>query len=913
MKEGMEVQLRDVIRLGTRRGLDFVVVDELRKRTGVNPSEVLKFALVELLCNALDKGDASEINVDLQAEGQFYRLMVSDNGSKKLTADELRLILDFESKASSKRGFHTVSRGYLGNALKCVFGYSYALAEANGLNPPEILVESGNYAYRIVLKPDKMQEVIDSEVSAAGREDDGLTIFTVKFPKFDLQNSASSPSVLKDLIFATSMVNPTRKITYNIFGERGSLGSAGGDKPVRRETSVLWYTSRQFLALYKEFVKAVPEAKLKDLIPLFRGFTSKKLIWEILQELTAVNHDSQTNENVQFLPATPIGQLSENAVLTLFKIMKVRCKRIGRRSVKSGLGFVGEEAFERLRERSGWQRLRYVAMPAVRVECPEYYHHGGKCENPDHVEFPYLIELAVFDRGNDKDGLKVYQCVNFMASMEDIFARIFDVSYRLGIVGIREETPITVVVHLVCPVLRWLNYGKSSLDEVADAAAYASGDSIRDLMEKAFNKVLPIPKTPRVYPPPPPRPVSWVPHGRLGDPKYEMRLKDFASEILAVDAQVTKRAKFSSRGWCYILEGLGKIHKGEFDACEKAVNDCRKIGLLPIDFVAEDQDVTRRFMGIHVASDPSVLLKQVNDEVEQMLKSLPSYTTDYWIGEKYYLMMCVEKVDILNLFKPICDEYHVPIANSKGWYPIHLRYYIAKLSMEAERRGLKPVLLLFYDHDIAGLKITKTFRKGIRDLSRATGWDPSELIIERFGLNKEDIDMYNLTWIDNLKSSSGRNPDWGRLDVQEYVKQFGVRKCESNALLKNEETLKAGEEICRRAIEKYYGKDAKERFKGKEEISKRKLKPIIEAPVWKSFQEAIKELTERLATPKPKIKLPTHAAEKEVEVEVDNKYYGRCPRCGASFDYTSSDVGRLLRCRFCNQPIKLKWKLGAEP
>lgn len=108
------------------------------------------------------------------------------------------------------------------------------------------------------------------------------------------------------------------------------------------------------------------------------------------------------------------------------------------------------------------------------------------------------------------------------------------------------------------------------------------GDSISLLMEKAFKKVLPIPKVPRIYhPPPPPKPLSWVPHGRIGDYNYERRLKDFADEILAIDAQRTKPLKYSARGWCYLLEGLGKINKGEFDACEKAINDCRKIGLLP--------------------------------------------------------------------------------------------------------------------------------------------------------------------------------------------------------------------------------------------------------------------------------------------------------------------------------------------
>lgn len=250
-------------------------------------------------------------------------------------------------------------------------------------------------------------------------------------------------------------------------------------------------------------------------------------------------------------------------------------------------------------------------------------------------------------------------------------------------------------------------------------------DSISELMEKAFDKILPIPRTPRVYrAPPPPKPVSWVPSGNLENDIYRRRLSDFAQEIKAIDAQRTKRVRYSSRGWCYLLEGLGLIDKGEFKKAQKAINDCRKLGVLSIDFVAEDQDITRRFAGIHEADDPTALLKRLRDEVEDMLEALPSKTVDYWDGEEYYLMMCVEKGDIRNLFKPICDEYHVPIVSSKGWYPILLRAHMANLSMKAERRELKPVLLLFYDHDIAGLKITKTFRKGLHDVSGGTGWEP---------------------------------------------------------------------------------------------------------------------------------------------------------------------------------------------
>jgi len=385
--------LRDLIRPGTTRGLDFVVLDELRKRTGVNPDSILKFALSEMLCNALDK-DATEINIGVKVEGDFYRLEVRDNGSKKLTLREIKLILDFKNKASSKRGFLTVSRGYLGNALKCIFGYSYALAELRGLTPPDTIVKSGGFQYRITLKPDRVREVIKSEVVTERRKDDGFTTFTVKFPKEDVDHLPYSrphpptPSVLKDLIFATSMVNPTRKIIYDMgeYGEMGTLGSKEEAKTIRKVTAVLWYNQKQFQSLYEDFLRARPEMQLKEFVALFRGFTSKKVIREILQKLNSLNHDLRGDGSVQFFPATPIKELSKQIVTALFVIMKESSKPIpkNKRSIKAVLGCVEKESLERLRERRGWKRLKYTMEPGIRVECP-YYHSKNPCPNINHV------------------------------------------------------------------------------------------------------------------------------------------------------------------------------------------------------------------------------------------------------------------------------------------------------------------------------------------------------------------------------------------------------------------------------------------------------------------------------------------------------------------------------------------------
>lgn len=458
------VELKDMIRPGTTRGLDFVVIDELRKRTGVAPDSVLKFAMSETLCNSLDKDDATRIDVDVQSEGKFYRLKISDNGSKKLTREEIELILNFDYKASSKRGFLRVSRGYLGNALKCIFGYSYALAEAEGLIPPKIVVRSAGAEYKICLKPNWVEGIIESEIATTERRNDGCTTFSVKFPKGGIDEETSE---LKNIIFATGMVNPSRRISYNLFGEKGVLGSAEGGKAIRRETSVLWYTEKQFEALFEDFRRAKPDTQLKDFMSLFRGFAERKIIRKKLQKLDSVNHDYREKPHVQFFPNTPIRGFPPTVVSRLFRAMKAGAKPISKRSVSSVLGFVGKEQFERVREQLGWEKLRYVCIPAFRVECPDEYLHDpdAPCKNPDHVRFPYLVEIAIFDRKNDGRGPEVYQCVNFMASTEDVFSKIFDIGHRLGRVGITEETPVTVVAHLVCPVLRWLGYGKGDLGE----------------------------------------------------------------------------------------------------------------------------------------------------------------------------------------------------------------------------------------------------------------------------------------------------------------------------------------------------------------------------------------------------------------------------------------------------------------
>lgn len=318
------------------------------------------------------------------------------------------------------------------------------------------------------------------------------------------------------------------------------------------------------------------------------------------------------------------------------------------------------------------------------------------------------------------------------------------------------------------------------------------------------------------------------------------RLIEFAAEIKVLSDQIG--FKVSSRGWGYLLEQAGFITKTEFDKVEKAINTCRKEGYLPVDFVAEEE--SRRFRGIEVPTEESIFesLKTALGAVledptqDRLYAGDRFYTPDWWEGEEYYIQMVVEKIDLVTLFTPVCNRYHIPIANAKGWSSILQRAEYARRFREAEERGLQCVLLYCGDHDPDGLRISDAIRQNlvqiqdIRWMDGEQGYDPSNLDIRRFGLNYDFITARDYTWIDNLITGSGGNlaspshRNHYMSYVQDYLEQFGPRKCEANAVVT---TPKAARTLCRDAIEDIVGTGARDRFQQKVDLVKDRWEHLL--------------------------------------------------------------------------------------
>ena len=134
-------------------------------------------------------------------------------------------------------------------------------------------------------------------------------------------------------------------------------------------------------------------------------------------------------------------------------------------------------------------------------------------------------------------------------------------------------------------------------------------------------------------------------------------------------------------------------------------------------------------------------------------------------------------------------------------------------------RGKRCILLYCGDHDVHGLRISTALRSNLEGVLLAfrrayPEWEDFDLDavrIERFGLNADFIKVNRLSWTNNLITGGGKDladPEhtlhWNR-DVQDYIKRFGERKVEGDALMTRPQ---AGRELCEAAILSYLDEDA---------------------------------------------------------------------------------------------------------
>jgi hypothetical protein len=299
-----------------------------------------------------------------------------------------------------------------------------------------------------------------------------------------------------------------------------------------------------------------------------------------------------------------------------------------------------------------------------------------------------------------------------------------------------------------------------------------------------------------------------IPKRRRGRPTaeaqlaYEADVEEFCSQIGKIRANLD--FEVSARGWCYILEEHGAT-KADFPTIERLFVALRKSGNLPLDICAEDEARAADHLEELDHETPEEFAQGWIDHVRE--NAHKGYNpVSLWEDSEYYIEMWVEKIDLKSLFSDLCKRYTIPLINIRGRTCLNSRAGTMNRFLERESEGKTCVLLYCGDHDPSGLDISGSILSDIEGLTGATGYDPADLVIDRFGLNADFIEAQDLSWTENLITSSGEDlasrghPDHKKSYVQSYLAQFGARKVEANALVVRPE---AGRQLCLDAIQRY--------------------------------------------------------------------------------------------------------------
>lgn len=253
--------------------------------------------------------------------------------------------------------------------------------------------------------------------------------------------------------------------------------------------------------------------------------------------------------------------------------------------------------------------------------------------------------------------------------------------------------------------------------------------------------------------------------------------------------------RFGPRGWAYYAEGLGLITKGEFDRFEKLLTDMRKDGELDPDVIEPDASrmatEVQDFDAANISAEEHAqyAVGEISNNLGAWVDAFHEH--GYWDSLDYYVEMIVEKKDLVQIFRSTADRYNVRITNGKGDTDIHTRLAMLKRFRDHSEDGRQCVLLAIGDHDPKGLHIVSGLERTIRSCTNLKGldWDYPEFEVVNIGLTEGQVEALNLMKIENLETGGGRDlsdpahPDHGKAYVQDYIRRFGVWKCEANALV----------------------------------------------------------------------------------------------------------------------------------
>jgi DNA topoisomerase VI subunit B len=432
MKAALQRQTFQASRL-----LEYFSEKELTLQTGHEPARWPDVILKELLDNALDACEAHDISPDIGVTVTDDAIEVHDNGPG-LPAEVVRGVLDFSVRVSSKDAYISPTRGAQGNALKTILAIPYVL---NGGRPTPIEISSFGLCHRITVGLDRIVQAPELQLTSAASTVKTGTRVSVGLGT--LKKAVRAGFV--PLVEGYSLFNPHATIAFTN-GTRTHAFMRSTDTWTKWRpsdpTSPHWYTVEQFRSLIAAYVHAErlggPTLFVRDFVAEFRGLSSTVKRRAVLEGLP--------------FAGKPLHDLVEHGDLNV-RLVRILLKRMQQASTPvapSALGVLGERHLCAWLERYGGKL--------------HTFKYKRFAESDDDSGLPFVVEVAFAGRQDDHPR-RLLTGINFAPTLADPF-RMFE-DQGIGLEGLLQSLhidvgdPITVVVHLTSPHLRFTDRGKA--------------------------------------------------------------------------------------------------------------------------------------------------------------------------------------------------------------------------------------------------------------------------------------------------------------------------------------------------------------------------------------------------------------------------------------------------------------------
>lgn len=440
----------------TSRAAEYFDARELQAQTGQPIERFAAVALKELCDNALDAcetaGIAPEIGLHVTTQGAQTQIAIRDNGGG-IPPETVRRVLNFNTRTSDKAAYRAPLRGAQGNALKTIVGIPYAL----GVSEPVTITAQGvRHTIRAGIDPAGELRVEYNQDAAP--------------PSPGTQVCLTLPNDGQDLhpdywARAVALTNPHASIRIGVTNDGAEQAKSREDDSTNfyqrtvafpakwrkflpsDPTSAHWYDrpalSRLVFSHIAHARNGGRDMTLREFVRQFRGLSGSakaKAVCDRLPQITRLS-DFEGDENA----------LSD-LLLILQETAPAPSPHV--------LGRVGEAHFRHCFD--AWFGVKRF-----------WYAKDTGQDNG----IPFVFEAAVAE--TERPG-SFFPAINFSPTFEDPLAGTHISTSKVSAFGIEgflnrahaaptpdafygESLPVAVAVHLVCPVLAFLDRGKTRL------------------------------------------------------------------------------------------------------------------------------------------------------------------------------------------------------------------------------------------------------------------------------------------------------------------------------------------------------------------------------------------------------------------------------------------------------------------